>query len=77
MLDVIDVHNCYVCVLRLECDVVAPALGCDMCVDDDGCEGTVNDGDAVCASYDMGIPWELFVVDVVFVCPLVRVWGFL
>ena len=48
-----------------------------MCVDDGGCEGAVNDGDAVCASYDMVVPWELFVVNIVSICPLVRVGGFL
>ena len=47
MLHVIDVYKCYVCVLSLNRDEVAPALGCDMCVDDGGCEGIVNDGDAV------------------------------
>ena len=77
MLYVIDVYKCYVCVLRLNSDEVAPALGCDVCVNDGRCEGVVNDGDEVCASYDMGVPWELFVVNNMSICPLVHVWGFL
>ena len=77
MLHVIDVYKCYVCVLSLNRDEMAPALGCDVCVDDGGCEGIVNDGDVVCPGYDMGVPWKLFVVNVVCVRPSVRVWGFL
>ena len=64
-------------VLCSESDAVTSALSRDMCVYDGGCEGAVNDGDAVCAGYDMGVPWELSIVNVVFICPSVRVWGFL
>ena len=77
MLHVIDVYKCYVCVLSLDRDEMAPALGCDMCVYNGGCEGAVNDGDTVCAGYDIGVPWELPIVNVIFICPLVRMWGFL
>ena len=77
MLDIIDVHEGYVGVLCLEGNAVAPALSCDVCVYYGGCEGFVNYGDAVCTGYDMGVPWELFVVNNMSICPLVHMWGFL
>ena len=77
MLHVIDVYKCYVRVLSLNRDEMAPALGCDVRVDDGGCEGVVNDSNTVRAGHYVGVPRELFVVNNVSVCFLVHMWGFL
>ena len=77
MLDIIDVHEGYVGVLCLEGNAVAPALSCDMCVYDGGCEGAGNYGDAVHTGDDVGVPWELLVVNCICSCSVVCTWGFL
>ena len=77
MLDIIDVYEDYVGVLCLESNAVAPALSCDVCVYNRGCEGFVNYGDAVCTGDDVGIPWELLVVNCICSCSVVCTWGFL
>ena len=77
VLDVVDVHECYICALCLESDTVTSALGRDMCMYNGGGERAVNNSDAVCTSYDVCVPWELLVVDVVSSCASVCVGGFL
>ena len=77
MLDVVDVHKRYVCVLCLEGDAVASALSCDMCVYNGGCKVAVNYGDAVRTGDDVGVPWELLVVNCICSCSVVCTWGFL
>ena len=56
---------------------MAPALSCDVCVYYGGCEGFVNYGDAVYTGGDVGVSWELLVVNCICSCSVVCAWGFL